>query len=229
MSIKTYQNDQNEKNYLASLGFVFDDHIYHENESTFTRASFGAISKAHGLIMPKLFPYSNFGSSDDLTFKDSELAKTYLRTLVGDDEQAFFYEHGATNVFNAGSCRGSCGGLAHIHFLILNKDVSLTPEILDRYIIKNDFVKSDPEQFDREKLYQYTADGGAYISYELDDGTSYYYPVENLPSQFMQRTMTSIIQPKKKFLKWQESMHTKEGRELYKQNVLDFGMGRYEK
>ena len=150
-------------------------------------------------------------------------SQEFLRGLVKPCEQAVFFEHGANGYSNAGSCRGSCGGIAHKHFLILDKVIDINMMNIHNKIKACGLVQGDPMNLTREALSEHTSDGGAYISYELDDGTGMYYPVDMLPSQFMQRIMYSYIEPTKRHMKWQERYKTQDAIDMIKQSIAEYG------
>jgi len=172
--------------------------------------------------MPK-FPYDNFGLCDEQTYHSLQRAKNYFRGLVKENEISLFFEHGSNGMLNAGSCKGSCGGVAHLHWLAIDKD-SITPQNLHKKIMEWEFVTSEPLAFDRENLYEFTTTGG-YILFEFDSGDNFYYPVEMLPSQFIQQVITSLLEPTKQHIEWQQNYKTPECIARFRQGIIEYGQG----
>jgi len=166
---------------------------------------FGACADHAKAAIPKLFVFVRKHQ------KSLEDAKAFLRSHLKLDEKAIFFEHGSNGLFNAGGCRGSCGGIAHIHFLPLSSKSLVNPQSLSKNI-KTMVTSKSTKNPVRQKPYLY---------YEVDGHVEYYH-VENLPSQYLLKILYGYLAPRDPYVKWQDKYQTEQSKKLFTETLVKY-------
>ena len=142
-----------------------------------------------------------FGACPESTAQALDAARRFVRRLFREVYQVdpLFVEHGPTRCYKAGACINH----AHLHCLPVTLPV-------------RDCVESrlgGVMEATIETLRTLYQSGTSYIYLENGDDQGWAYPTDNLPSQFLRQTVTSLLGRNDK--QWQVSCHRHEVQDVY--------------